>query len=67
MKLSRREVLSTALLAAAAAPVAPAQKSAQEPTQDWLAVSVGQNKRNAETLEKIALPQATEPAFLFKP
>jgi hypothetical protein len=63
MKLSRREVLSTALLAAAAAPVAPAQ----EPAQDWLAVSVDQNKRNAETLEKVVLPQATEPAFIFKP
>jgi hypothetical protein len=67
MKLSRREVLSTALLATAAAPVAPAQKPAQEPAQDWLAVSVDQNKRNAETLEKVVLPQATEPAFIFKP
>jgi hypothetical protein len=64
MKLSRREVLSTALLAASApSPMA----TAQEPAQDWLSVSADQNKRNAETLEHVILPQATEPAFVFKP
>jgi hypothetical protein len=58
MKLSRREVLGTALLAVAA--------PAQETNQDWLAVSAEQNKRNAEALEKVVLPQGTEPAFVFR-
>jgi hypothetical protein len=61
LKLSRRQMIGTALLAAAA----PAQS--QEPNPDWLTVSADQNKTNAEALEKITLPQATEPAVIFKP
>jgi hypothetical protein len=41
--------------------------AAQEPpNQDWLAVSVEQNKRSADVLDKVELPQSTEPAFAFK-
>lgn len=61
MKLSRREMIGTALLAAAT-PQAPAQEN-----QDWLSVSIGQNKNNAEALAKVAVPQSVEPAFVFKP
>jgi hypothetical protein len=63
MKLSRRELIGTAILAAAqTAPLA-----AQEAPQDWLAISVSQNKRNAEAMEKVSIPQSTEPAFIFGP
>jgi|SoimicmetaTmtLPC_FD_contig_31_21960376_length_271_multi_1_in_0_out_0_2 hypothetical protein len=63
MKLSRRQLIGTAILAATqTAPLA-----AQEVPQDWLAVSVNQNKRNAEAMEKVSIPQSTEPAFTFRP
>ncbi len=65
MKLTRRE--AAALLSAPAAPAPPqaAPASAETPEQ-LLAAARNRLRRNLETLAKIRLPGAIEPAFQFK-
>lgn len=43
--------------------------AAQTPpvAQDWLAAAREQVKRSGDKLAMIAMPMATEPAFIFKP
>lgn len=66
MALTRRElagVLSASVLAPAqGAPQAPAQESAEQ----LLAAAKERLRRNAETLAKVRVPTATEPAFQFR-
>jgi hypothetical protein len=59
MKLSRRDIIVSALAVSAV-------QAQEPPTQDWMAVSTEQNRRSAEALDKVELPQSTEPAFSFK-
>jgi hypothetical protein len=59
MKMTRRTLLGSAALAAAAAQTPPAPV-------DYLTISTEANKRNADSIAKVTLPQATEPAFVFK-
>ncbi len=65
MKITRRK-LAAVLASSAAAPVivtAQAPASADEETQS----AHDQLRTNAETLQKIKIPMATEPPFHFKP
>ncbi len=74
MKLTRRNILVSALPAlalgdaAAQTPAAtPATTSATTPATDYLAISAAGYQRSAEALAKVAIPMETEPAFHFKP
>ncbi len=62
MKMTRRTLLGSVAAGAAVAQTPPA---ADAPV-DYLAVSADANKRNADAITKVPLPQATEPAFVFK-
>ncbi|HUA22258.1 MAG TPA: hypothetical protein VMB25_26115 [Bryobacteraceae bacterium] len=67
-KLTRREAAaalsaSVAALAQTPQPSNPLPASADEELQRARAVW----RENADTLARVALPMATEPAFLFKP
>ncbi|MDQ2899389.1 MAG: hypothetical protein M3Y07_06260 [Acidobacteriota bacterium] len=57
MKITRRALMQAAVVAAQTPPVA----------QDWLAAAREQVKRSGDKLATIAMPMATEPAFIFKP
>lgn len=50
--------------AAAAVPVVAAQTPPAP--QDWLNAAREQMQRSGDKLAKIAMPMATEPAFIFK-
>jgi hypothetical protein len=54
MKVTRRELVALAV-AGTAVTTAPAQDSPED-----------QYRKNAEAMEKVGLPMATEPAFAFK-
>lgn len=56
MKITRRTLLGSVAGAAALAQTPP--PPSPEP--------VDQNKLNADTIAKVALPQSTEPAFAFR-
>jgi hypothetical protein len=60
MKITRRTLLGSVATAAAVA-----QTSPPAPV-NYLTVSADTNKRNADAIAKVALPQSTEPAFSFK-
>lgn len=65
MKMTRRTLLGSAAVAAAvAAPVTQAPPA--DAPVDYLTVSADANKRNADAIAKVVLPQSTEPAFAFK-
>jgi hypothetical protein len=66
MKISRRELMASTLASGLASSLAAQAPSPEKNQQDWLAVSAGENRRNSEALEKVGLPQATEPAFSFR-
>ncbi|MGI8989424.1 MAG: hypothetical protein ACR2I2_07550 [Bryobacteraceae bacterium] len=60
MKITRRALMQ----AAAAVPVVAAQTPPAP--QDWLNAAREQMQRSGDKLAKIAMPMATEPAFIFK-
>jgi hypothetical protein len=61
MKMKRREILASSLaVAAAAAQTPPAGKA------DLVAQARQSMKAGRAALAKVKLPQATEPAFVFK-
>ncbi len=61
MKLKRREILAAPLAATA---VAAQDSTTNKP--DWVEQARQSMKANRSALAKVKVPQATEPAFLFK-
>ncbi len=61
MKMKRREILASPLAVAAAAAQAPATGKADLVEQARQGMKAGR-----AALAKVKLPQATEPAFVFK-
>lgn len=59
MKISRRGLLVSVTAGSVAAVAQTPPFAAPEPPADV-------NKRNADAIAKVPLPQATEPAFSFK-
>jgi len=64
MKITRRQLALAALAPAALAAQTPPPLPANR--EEELAAIKEQNRRNAEALDKVKVPMATEPAFLFK-
>ncbi len=63
MKITRRALMQ----AAAATPAVAVQVQTPPVPEDLLAAAREQVKRSGDRLTKIAMPMATEPAFIFKP
>ena len=64
MKITRRALVSAGVVGAVLAPSVPAQTPLTP--DDLLSAARELVKRNGESLSKIAMPMATEPAFTFK-
>jgi len=66
MKLTRREMVASAVASSAVAAKAMAQSGALSAAPDFAKQAHDNMQRNADTLAKFAIPIATEPAFQFK-
>lgn len=65
MKLTRREVAGVVAMTRLAAQSQPSAPPAETPEQ-LVAAARDRLRRNAETLAKVPVPAATEPAFQFR-